>query len=248
MTTGWRWQLQNQIRTLEQLEAVVELTPDEREAVVALADRFRLGITPYYAALMGSDEEDPIRRQCIPRLAELDVAPGELADPLEEEAHMVVPGLTRRYRNRALLYVTHTCAVYCRHCTRRRKVSDPTQATRQRNLDAAIEWLAEHPEVDDVVLSGGDPLSLSDDALDALLGRLRALPRPPVVRIGTRHPVALPMRITPDLCEVLRRHGPVFLMTHFNHPAECTEEAATADRSRGLPRPLQPLQRERPPP
>lgn len=230
MKTDWRWQLQNQIRTLAQLEAVIPLTEDERAAVQATASRFRLGITPYYAGLMGTSPDDPIRRQAIPRMAELDIAAGEQPDPLAEEQYMPVPGLTRRYRDRALLFTTHTCAVYCRHCTRRRKVSDPSAALRARQLDAALAWLSEHPEVEDVILSGGDPLSLSDTALDRLLGRLRSLPHPLVIRIGTRHPVTLPMRITEALCDVLRTHGPVFLMTHFNHPAECTEQAATALR------------------
>jgi lysine 2,3-aminomutase len=185
----YRWQLRNQLRTPEALERAVRLTDEERRACALLADRFRLGVTPYYASLI--DPEDPacpIRRQAIPTTAEARVHPDERTDPLAEERDMPVLGLTRRYPDRALLYVTHTCAVYCRHCTRRRKVSDPASAPPTSQIDEAIDWIAANPDIRDVVLSGGDPLTLPDAVIDRLLGRLRAIPHVEIVRIGSRNP------------------------------------------------------------
>lgn len=225
MDHTWKTQMRGQIRTLAQLEAVVDLTADEREAVHFLSSRFRMGISPYYLSLIDPKDPDcPIRRQAIPRMAEAEVAAGEFSDPLAEDRDMPVPALTRRYPNRALLYVTHTCAVYCRHCTRRRKVSDPGSAVRRSQWEDAGEWLRDHPEVDDLILSGGDPLTLSDGRLRALLKCVS--PHVSMVRIGTRQPTTLPQRITPELCAVLAEFQPIYIMTHFNHPKECTPEAA----------------------
>ena len=225
--SDWRWQLRHQLRTVADLEGWITLTNDERAAVSATAARFRLGITPFYASLMHpTDPGCPIRRQAVPTLAELRVGPLERPDPLAEERDMPVPGLTRRYPDRVLLYTSHTCAVYCRHCTRRRKVSNPASAPLAAQLERALTWIAAHREVRDVVLSGGDPLSLGDAALDRLLGRLKAIDHVQIVRIGTRHPTTLPQRITRGLLDVLHRHRPVYLMTHFNHPTELTPEAA----------------------
>ena len=222
---SWKWQLQNQIRTLKQLEQVFPLTKEEIEAIQALDDTFRLGITPYYLSLMDStDLNCPIRRQAIPLLAEQQWSEQEVPDPLAEERDMPVVGVTNRYPNRALLYVTHTCAVYCRHCTRRRKVGDASSHQSKSLLKRAIEWINDNPQIDDVVLSGGDPLSLSNSRLNELLTALKSPDR--IVRIGTRHPTTLPQRITPDLCSILKEHAPVYIMTHFNHPKECTVEAS----------------------
>ena len=227
MSLNWTAQMRGQIRTLAQLEEHIVLTADERQAVQTLASRFRLGITPYYLGLMDPDDPDcPIRRQAIPRMAEAHRAVGEMEDPLAEDRDMPTPALTRRYPNRALLYVTHMCAVYCRHCTRRRKVSDPDSAVRRAQWQAAGDWLRDHPEVDDLVLSGGDPLTLSDGRLKMLLAAVR--PHVAIVRIGTRQPTTLPHRITPSLCALLSASQPIYIMTHFNHPKECTPEAARA--------------------
>ena len=227
MRTGWQAQMRGQVTKLSQLEAHVTLTDDERQAVEQLASRFRMGISPYYLSLIDPTDPDcPIRRQAIPRMAEAELAVGELADPLAEDRDMPVPALTRRYPNRALLFVTHTCAVYCRHCTRRRKVSNPGAAVRRSQWQAARDWLAEHPEVDDLVLSGGDPLTLSDGRLRTLLQYVS--PHVSIVRIGTRQPTTLPQRITPELCAVLAEFPPIYIMTHFNHPRECTPQAAAA--------------------
>jgi lysine 2,3-aminomutase len=154
----------------------------------------------------------------------------DLEDPLAEERDMPVPGITHRYPDRVLLYTTHNCPVYCRHCTRKRKVADPTSAAAKRQIDAAIDYIARTPAVRDVVISGGDPLSLSDERLDHILGRLRAIPHVEIFRLGTRNLVTLPQRVTDDLVHMLRAHHPVYVNTHFNHPRECTAEAYEACR------------------
>ena len=228
----WRWQQRHRVRTLDALEQVIELTPGERDAFAACSARFKMAITPYYAALMDPvDPACPVRRQAVPDPAELVTGAEDLADPLGEEAFMPVPGLTHRYPDRALLYATHNCPVYCRHCTRKRKVGDPTSAASHGQLDAAFDYLSAHPEVRDVLVSGGDPLSLSDDRLITLLTRLRAIPHVEVIRLCTRNPVTLPQRFTPALLRGLGKVQPLFVHTHFNHPAECTPEAARCLRA-----------------
>ena len=226
-TADWKWQLRNQIRTLHQLEALFPLSHEEKQAIIELDDLFRLGITPYYLGLMDpSDLDCPIRRQAIPLLAEKFISPQEIDDPLAEDRDMPIKGLTKRYPNRALLYLTHTCAVYCRHCTRRRKVGDPGSNNKKDQITKAVEWLRKNPQINDVILSGGDPLSWSDKRLEGLLSQIRPLVT--VLRIGTRHPTTLPQRITPELSAILAKYPPIYIMTHFNHPKECTPEAAKA--------------------
>ena len=225
----WTWQQQNRLTRLSEIEEVCTLSAAERDAFEASADRFRVSVTPYYASLMDpSDPLCPIRQQALPHPGELVVRDFELEDPLAEEAHMPVPGVTHRYPDRVLFYVIHHCPVYCRHCTRKRKVSDPTTAAARRQVDEGIDYIARTPAVRDVLLSGGDPLSLSDERLDEILGRLLAIDHVELVRIGTRNPVTLPMRVTDALGDVLRRHRPVYVHTHFNHPRECTPDAARA--------------------
>jgi len=190
-----------------------------------------MGITPYYAALMDPDDPAcPIRLQSVPTMGELQIAAADLEDPLAEERDMPVPGITHRYPDRVLFYTTHNCPVYCRHCTRKRKVSDPTSAAAKAQVEAGLAYIAKHPEIRDVVISGGDPLSLSDDRLDYILGRLRAIPHVEIFRLGTRNLVTLPQRVTEDFARMLRAHHPVFVNTHFNHPKECTAEAFEAAR------------------
>jgi lysine 2,3-aminomutase len=227
----WHWQQRERITGLTALERVIRLTADERRAVVETDAEFHMGITPYYAALMDPDDPTcPIRLQSVPTMEETHILASDLEDPLAEERDMPVPGITHRYPDRVLFYTTHNCPVYCRHCTRKRKVSDPTTAAAKRQIDESIAYIARHPEIRDVVISGGDPLSLSDDRLDDLLGRLRAIPHVEVFRLGTRNLVTLPQRITDDLVAMLRRHHPVYVNTHFNHPRECTAEAFDAAR------------------
>jgi lysine 2,3-aminomutase len=154
----------------------------------------------------------------------------DLEDPLAEERDMPTPGITHRYPDRVLFYVTHNCPVYCRHCTRKRKVADPTSAAAKKQIEDSLAYIEKHPEVRDIVISGGDPLSLSDERLDYILGRLRAIPHVEMFRLGTRNLVTLPQRVTDDFCRMLREHHPVYVNTHFNHPKECTAEAFEAAR------------------
>ncbi|MEK7705374.1 MAG: KamA family radical SAM protein [Myxococcota bacterium] len=225
----WHWQQAHRIRTLLALERVVHLTDDERRAVTEAAALFRMAITPYYASLIDPDDVlDPIRQQAVPQLAELVVQPDEMVDPLAEESHMPVEGLTHRYPDRVLLYVTHNCPVYCRHCNRKRKVGNPQSAPARDRLDAWIDYLRTHDEVRDVLVSGGDPLSLSDARLEEILRRLREVPHIEILRLATRNPVTLPQRLTDELVAMLRRYQPLYVNTHFNHLRECTPEAARA--------------------
>jgi len=227
----WRWQQRERITRLEQLEKVLRVTDDERRACVETDAEFHMGITPYYAALM--DPEDPtcpVRLQSVPTMGELFAAAADLEDPLAEERDMPVPGITHRYPDRVLFYTTHNCPVYCRHCTRKRKVADPTSAAAKKQVEDGLDYITLHKEIRDVVISGGDPLSLSDDRLDYILGRLRAIPHVEIFRLGTRNLVTLPQRITDDLVRMLRKHQPVYVNTHFNHPKECTAEAFDACR------------------
>ena len=197
-------------------------------AIPALADRFRFVITPYYAALMDPDDpECPIRRQVVPRGAELD-DPAGLADPLDEVAHSPVKNVIRVYPDRIAFCVNNECALYCRFCLRKRMVGDEDWTMKKRELETALDWIRATPEIRDVLLTGGDPLVFSDDRLDWLLGELRAIPHVEIIRLGTRLPVTLPFRVTDTLCAVLERHHPVWLNTHFNHPKELTPEAAEA--------------------
>ena len=243
--SDWRWQQQNRIVTLDALERIVTVTSEERRAFLDTADRFRMAITPYYANLIrAEDPQCPIRQQAVPSPQELRVWPGEREDPLAEEKFMPVPGLTHRYPDRALLYTTHNCAMYCRFCTRKRKVGDPATTPPRPQLSAALDYIRRTPGIRDVIVSGGDPLSLSNERLAAILESLSQIPHVAVARIGTRNLVTLPQRVDEGLATVLRdhqtRHLAVYVMTHFNHPRECTEEAWSAcDRVASTGTPIQ---------
>lgn len=228
----WTWQLRHAATTADELDRALALTPHELEGA-RRAERAGLPIrvTPYYLALC--DREDPscpIRLQCVPRADEAEVVPGDLEDPLGEVAHEVAPHLVSRYPDRALLLATDRCAVYCRFCTRSRMVGDGGGAVSLEALAPAMAWLEAHPEVSDVILSGGDPLTLSTDRLVRLVARLRAIPSVEVIRLATRVPVTLPQRVTPELVRALRPHHPLWVMTHFNHPKELTPAAERACR------------------
>ncbi len=225
---SWHWQHQNRLRSAADFDGVCQLSDGERAAFDKGADRFRVAVTPHYAALMARSGDCPIRRQAVPHLDELKIQSFERSDPLAEEEHMPVPGLTHRYPDRALLYVSHHCPVYCRHCTRKRKVSNPTTAASMAQVEAGIGYISETPEIRDVIISGGDPLTLSDARLDHILGRLREIAHLDVIRLGTRNPVTLPQRVTDELAALLRRHAPIYVNTHFNHPAEFCRESADA--------------------
>lgn len=222
----WKWHFRNRLTTPEQLREVIRTTDEEEEGLRAAGSLFRFGITPHYATLMDPDDpECPIRRQAVPRRGELAVAEYEMRDPLHEDEHSPVPGITHRYPDRVLLLLTHECSLYCRYCTRRRIVGDqgpPSSA----ELEQAIAYIRQTPAVRDVLISGGDPLGLSDRRLERVIASLRAVPHVEIIRIGTRMPVAMPQRVTDGLVAMLRRYHPVWLNTHFNHPLELASPAA----------------------
>lgn len=225
----WRWQLRNRITTAAQLETLMPLTAREREGFRAAEGRLAFAITPHFFNLIDRKNPDcPVRLQVVPRAEESRVSPGETADPVGEEKTSPVPGLVHRYPDRVLLLSTDRCACYCRYCTRSRLVSNARGYDFHPQLEAGFRYIAEHEEVRDVLVSGGDFFLLSDDKIDYVLARLRAIPHVEFVRVGSRVPVFLPQRVTPELCAVLRRHGPIWLSIHVNHPRECTRELAAA--------------------
>jgi lysine 2,3-aminomutase len=224
----WRWQLRHRLTRLEHLEAFLELTDAERLGLAMGAERFAVSVTPHFAALMDpSDPNCPIRRQVVPTADEFVVATGDMEDPCGEDHASAVEGLVHRYPDRVLLMALDTCASYCRYCTRSRLVSQGSLNLLPRRMTGILEYLREHTEVRDVLLSGGDPLLMSEDRLDNLLGSIREIEHIEFVRIGSRVPGFLPQRITPELAAVLRRHG-VWLSLHFSHPKELTPEVAAA--------------------
>ena len=224
-----KWQLKHRIHTLSDLEARLPLTDEERAGVLLAGNKLAMAITPHFFNLIDRDDPDcPIRRQVIPRLEEGWTAPEEMADPCGEDSHMPVPGLVHRYPDRVLFLVTDRCASYCRYCTRSRVVSGVGEQHLEIQWEAAFRYLEKTPEIRDVLLSGGDPLLLSDVKLEKILSRLRAIPHIQFVRIGSRIPIFLPQRITPALCEMLRKYHPLFLSIHTNHPKELTTEVRDA--------------------
>ena len=226
----WHWQLKNRIVSLEQLERLMpSLTADERAGTVLANSKLALAITPYFFNLIDpADEKCPIRLQVIPRVQETVTADWEMADPCGEDSHSPVPGLVHRYPDRVLFLVTDRCAAYCRYCTRSRLVSNATGYDFHPQFDRQIEYIRKTPSIRDVLLSGGDPLLFSDDKLDHLLTQLRAIQHVEFLRIGTRIPIFLPQRITPALCGMLRKHHPLFISIHSNHPRELTTEVRAA--------------------
>ena len=225
----WHWQLRNRITTLAQLETLLELSPQERAGCLFAAHKLALAITPHFFNLIDPQNPNcPVRRQVIPHIDESVVAPGESADPVGEEGTMPVPGIVHRYPDRVLFLVTDRCASYCRYCTRSRLVSNAQSYDFHPELEQGLQYIAAHPEVRDVLISGGDPLLLSDAKIDALLGRLRAIPHVEFIRMGSRIPVFLPQRITPELAAIFRKHGPIWMSIHTNHPKEITRELAEA--------------------
>lgn len=224
----WRWQMRRRLSKPEHFEALMPLSDAERRGLAMAQEKFAVAVTPHFAELIDENDPDcPIRRQVVPRDEELIVSPGDMTDPCGEDHDSVVEGLVHRYPDRVLLLALDTCAAYCRYCTRSRLVSQGALDPLTRRLDAIVAYLTEHTEVRDVLLSGGDPLLMSEDRLDHVLGRIRSVPHVEFVRIGSRVPCFLPQRITPELVAVLRRHR-VWLSLHFCHPRELTPEVATA--------------------
>jgi lysine 2,3-aminomutase len=225
----WTWQLKNRLTTSAQLERHMVLTPEEKAGCAFANRKLALAITPYFFNLIDREDPDcPIRRQVVPRGEEMIVSEEERLDSLAEDEHSPVPGLVHRYPDRVLFLVTDRCAAYCRYCTRSRLVSNAQDYNFHPEFEQGLRYIEAHTEVRDVLLSGGDPLLLSDSKLNQLLGRLRAIPHVEFIRIGSRIPVFLPQRITPELCEIFRRHGPIWMSIHTNHPRECTAELKAA--------------------
>jgi lysine 2,3-aminomutase len=219
----WGWQLKHRITSRAELEKHMTLTDDERHGIAGAGNRLALAITPYFLNLIDrGDPACPIRLQVIPRGSESITGAGEMPDSLDEDAHSPVPGLVHRYPDRVLFLVTDRCAAYCRYCTRSRLVSNAQDYNFHPEFEQALRYIEERPAVRDVLLSGGDPLLLADKKLDQLLGRLRAIKHVEIIRIGTRIPVFLPQRITPELCDIFKKHGPLWMNIHANHPRECT--------------------------
>lgn len=227
--SSWQWQVRNRVTTVEQLKAVLPISKEEEEALSQSLGILRMAITPYYLSLIDpNDPEDPIRKQAIPTVYETHIAAADLEDPLAEDTDSPAPGLTHRYPDRALLLVTDQCSMYCRHCTRRRKAGETDRAYGKDSIEQAIEYIRKTPGIRDVLLSGGDALLCSDEMLDWILTEIRSIPHVEIVRIGSRTPVVMPQRITEGLCNVLKKHHPIWLNTHFNHPFEMTETATKA--------------------
>jgi len=226
----WRWQNRNRIRSLEQVERMLEITAGERAAIERHRGPLPVGVTPYYMSLIDPrDATQGLRRTTIPTLAEFERGPREEDDPLGEDGHSPTPGLVHRYPDRVLLLVTNFCSVYCRYCTRARLVgAGGERALRKADIDKAIEYIANTPAIRDCLISGGDPLSLDEDRLEYVLSRLRAIKHLEFIRIGSKQPVVQPMRVTPTFTKMLRRYHPLWMSLHFTHPDEVTPEVAEA--------------------
>ncbi|WP_344099778.1 KamA family radical SAM protein [Rhizomicrobium palustre] len=223
----WRWQMRARIRSLGELSRIFKLSEDERSAVERHQGPLPVGITPYYASLMGlEDPAEPLRRTHVMSSGEFVVSYGENDDPLGEDHDTKVPGIVHRYPDRVLFLTTGTCSTYCRYCTRARVVGNPGGEYQfsTSQWEKALAYLEVHTEVRDVLLSGGDPLTIGDDKLDWLLTRLRALKHIEFIRIGTKIPLVLPQRITKDFAKMLKKHHPLFMSLHVTHPKELTEE------------------------
>ncbi|HIE58250.1 MAG TPA: lysine 2,3-aminomutase [Anaerolineales bacterium] len=224
----WRWQLSHRLNSVEDFENIFPLTESEHKALSA-PGLFRVDVTPYFVSLIDpNDPDDPVRKQIIPTEKEMVPFTAMMEDSLSEDAHSPVPGLVHRYPDRVLMLVTTQCATYCRYCTRSRIVGDPTQTFRPDEYDLQIEYIKNTPQVRDVLLSGGDPLTLAPKVLDRLLRRLREIPHVEIIRIGSRVPVFMPMRVTDELTDMLQRYHPLWLNIHVNHPNEITAELSEA--------------------
>ncbi len=225
----WRWQIRNRIRTKELLSKVIKITPEEEKGVDGCKDKLTMSIPPYFASLI--DPEDPscpIRLQSVPQGAELKKSLHEMADPCGEDKNSPVHGLVHRYPDRVLFLVNEMCAMYCRYCTRSRMVGDGNRTLRPSTYEAAYEYIRSNKKIRDVLISGGDPLTLGDGMLESILQNLRSIPHVEFIRIGTRIPVTLPQRVTPELVAMFKKYGPIWMSIHFNHPKEITKRVKQA--------------------
>ena len=225
----WKWQFAHRITTVQELSKIVDLTEEDKEKISQCLKLFRMAITPYYASLIDTNNPmDPVWRQAIPSIEETYPCPHDMHDPLNEEADSPVPHIVHRYPDRVLFLVTLQCSMYCRHCTRRRVVGDGDRIITEKALQKALSYIREHEEIRDVLISGGDPFTMGDEKLEHIIASIREIPHVDIIRIGTRTPVVMPMRITDEFVAMLKKYHPIWINTHFNHPNEITKEAEQA--------------------
>ncbi|MFP4478602.1 MAG: lysine 2,3-aminomutase [Candidatus Izemoplasmatales bacterium] len=225
----WHWQVKHRIQSVDDLEKYIKLSDEEKEDIKQVLSKFRMAITPYFFSLIDiNNPECPIRKQSIPSLNEMHESKNDMVDPLAEDTDSPVEGLTHRYPDRVLFLITDMCSMYCRHCTRRRFAGQSDQRMPKERIDKAIQYISEHEEIRDVLLSGGDALLVSDKLLEDIIKRLREIDHVEIIRIGTRTPVVLPQRITQEFVDMLKKYHPIWLNTHFNHYDEITVESKAA--------------------
>lgn len=225
----WQWQFHHRITTVEELSKFLLLSPEEQAQIKDVSLVYPFSITPYYLSLINpQDPGDPIKKQAVPSILEVALSGWGMEDPLEERSHTPVPGLVQRYPDRVLLTITNICATLCRHCTRKREWAHGSWARSENEIKATLDYIRQNKSIRDVIISGGDPLSLSNKHLEKIISAVREIPHVEIIRIGSRVPVVLPQRIDNGLCEILSEYGPIWLNTHFNHPKEVTPEAAEA--------------------
>ncbi len=225
----WRWHFQNRITTVDELKKFIPLSFEEEQQLRSVAAQYPLAITPHYLSLIDPDDpHDAIRRQSVPCIQEITESSVGVEDPLEEKGHTVVPGLVHRYYDRVLMVLTDICPMLCRHCTRKREWVNGGWVRTPAEVQAMLDYIRQHKEVRDVIISGGDPLTLSNRRLEETIAGIRRISHVEIIRIGTRFPVVLPQRIDADLCHMLSQYGPIWLNTHFNHYSEITPESAAA--------------------
>ncbi len=225
----WKWQFRNRITGIDELSQVVSLDDAQKRDISACLNTFRMAITPCYASLMDPENPAcPIRMQAVPSIEETHKLPCDMPDPLHEEADSPVPGIVHRYPDRVLFLVTRKCAMYCRHCTRRRTTGEEDYVLGDAQMNEALQYIARTEQIRDVLVSGGDPLTMGDAALERILSALRAIGHVEIIRIGTRVPVTLPMRVTPELLSMLKKYQPIWINTHFNHPSELTPDSVAS--------------------
>lgn len=225
----WKWQFRNRITSVERLNQLVPLSADEQAQIRLVTHRYPLSITPYYLSLINPDDpDDPVRKQAIPSILEIAMSGMGFEDPLAEKEDSVVPGLVHRYPDRALMVLTDICPMLCRHCTRKREWRHGGWVRTDAEINAMVDYLRSNNQIRDVIISGGDPLTLDTSHLELIIAKVRAIKHIEIIRIGSRFPVVLPQRIDAELCDMLSKYGPIWLNTHFNHPREITPESAAA--------------------
>jgi lysine 2,3-aminomutase len=227
--TDWKWQLRHSIRNVEDLKKVLPLTDVEEREIKGTLQTFDMSVTPYYMSLIDpGNSDDPVRKQSIPTILETHVHMGDLLDPLDEDADSPVEGITHRYPDRVLMLITTRCSMYCRHCTRRRMVGEIDEHYTKSVLKKQLKYIRDNPEIRDVLISGGDPLTFSTKRLEEIIKEVRDIPSVEIIRLGTRIPVVLPMRVDDELVDMLKKYHPIYINTHFNHPNEITEYSKLA--------------------